>query len=45
MTDFLATATAGLLAEEHADPWGGDRHPSVGDCIRVILEQEWAHLR
>ena len=46
VTDFLATATAELLAEERKDPWGdGDWHPSVGDCIRVILEEEWAHLR
>jgi hypothetical protein len=45
VTDFLATATAELLAEEREDPWGGDWHPSVGDCIRVILEEEWAHLR
>ena len=34
-----------LLAEEREDPWGGDWRPSVGDCIRVILEEEWAHLR
>ncbi|WP_299165081.1 DinB family protein [uncultured Arthrobacter sp.] len=46
VTDFLATATADLLAEEREDPWGGgDWRPSVGDCIRVILEEEWAHLR
>jgi hypothetical protein len=46
MTDFLATATAQLLAEERENPWGGgDWHPSVGDCIRIILEEEWAHLR
>ncbi len=45
VTDFLATATDELLAEEREDPWGGDWHPSVGDCIRVILEEEWAHLR
>ena len=47
VTDFLATATADLLAEQRADPWndGGDWRPSVGDCIRVILEEEWAHLR
>ncbi len=24
---------------------GDDWHPSVGDCVRVILEEEWAHLR
>ncbi|WP_336708013.1 DinB family protein [Oerskovia sp. USHLN155] len=46
LTEFLATATPGLLAEERDDPWGGeDWHPTVGDCVRVILEEEWAHLR
>lgn len=25
--------------------WGGEWRPTVGDCIRVILEEEWAHLR
>lgn len=46
VTEFLRTATAELLAEERSDPWGGtDWYPSVGDCIRVILEEEWAHLR
>ncbi|GAA4744256.1 hypothetical protein GCM10023350_31190 [Nocardioides endophyticus] len=46
VTDFLATATVELLAEEREDPWGGgDWRPSVGDCMRVILEEEWAHLR
>ena len=46
VTEFLATATPELLAEERDNPWGGDDwHPSVGDCIRVILEEEWAHLR
>jgi hypothetical protein len=46
VTEFLDTATPQLLAEERENPWGGgDWHPSVGDCIRVILEEEWAHLR
>ena len=45
VTDFLATVTPALLAEERQDPWGGDWHPTVGDCVRVILEEEWAHLR
>ena len=46
VTDFLATATPELLAEERDNPWGGgDWHPSVGNCVRVILEEEWAHLR
>jgi hypothetical protein len=46
VTDFLATATAELLAEERDDPWGSsDWRPTVGDCVRVVLEEEWAHLR
>ncbi len=46
VTDYLATATPELLAEERTNPWGGDDwRPTVGDCIRVILEEEWAHLR
>ena len=45
VTDFLATVTPEQLAEQREDPWGGDWHPTVGDCIRVILEEEWAHLR
>lgn len=47
VTDFLAAATPELLAEERDNPWSpdGDWHPTVGDCLRVILEEEWAHLR
>ena len=47
VTDFLATATPDLLAEERSNPWGGgdDWRPTVGDCVRVILEEERAHLR
>lgn len=46
VTDFLAAATPELLDEERDNPWGGDDwHPTVGDCVRVILEEEWAHLR
>lgn len=47
VTDFLDTATPELLAEPRANPWDGsdDWHPTVGDCVRVILEEEWAHLR
>jgi hypothetical protein len=46
VTDFLAGATPELLTEERENPWGGgDWRPTVGDCIRVILEEEWAHLR
>ena len=45
VTDFLAEVTPELLAEERDDPWGSDWKPTVGDCVRVILEEEWAHLR
>jgi hypothetical protein len=45
VTEFLDGATDELLAEERDDPWGSDWHPTVGDCVRVILEEEWAHLR
>lgn len=45
VTDFLADVTPEQLAEERNDPWGFDWHPTVGDCLRVILEEEWAHLR
>ncbi|HET7901624.1 MAG TPA: DinB family protein [Candidatus Nanopelagicales bacterium] len=45
VTDFLAGATPELLAQERDDPWGGGWTPTVGDCVRVILEEEWAHLR
>jgi len=44
--DFLAAVTADELAQERENPWGGDGwRPTVGDCLRVILEEEWAHLR
>ena len=45
VTDFLAAVTPVALAEERDDPWGGGWKPTVGDCTRVILEEEWAHLR
>lgn len=45
VTDYLDTVTPELLAENRRDPWGGDWQPTVGDCLRTILEEEWAHLR
>lgn len=46
VTELLASVTPELLAEERRNPWGGDDwKPTVGDCVRVILEEEWAHLR
>ena len=46
VTDFLASVSVETLAEQRNNPWGGDDwRPTVGDCIRVILEEERAHLR
>ncbi|MEO1058996.1 MAG: DinB family protein [Actinomycetota bacterium] len=46
VTEFLAGATPALLAEERNNPWGVEGWQlTVGDCVRVILEEEWAHLR
>ena len=45
VTDHLATLTPEVLAEHVDSPWGGSWKPTVGDCVRVILEEEWAHLR
>lgn len=46
VTSFLDAVTQDTLGEVRRDPWGGDDWtPSVGDCLRVILEEEWAHLR
>ena len=45
VSDFLADITPEVLAEERDGPWGGSWRPTVGDCVRVILEEEWAHLR
>ena len=45
VTDFLATATGAPRRGTRQPVGGDDWHPTVGDCIRVILEEEWAHLR
>lgn len=47
VTDFLAGVTQEQLDEPRDNPWGPDDDwkPTVGDCVRVILEEEWAHLR
>lgn len=45
MTDHLAAVTVEELDVERRDPWGSGWTPTVGDCLRVVLEEEWAHLR
>lgn len=43
--EFLATVTPEQLAEERESPWSGDWRPTVRECVGVILEEWWAHLR
>ncbi|NLT26379.1 MAG: DinB family protein [Microbacteriaceae bacterium] len=47
VAEALARATPELLDEPRRNPWDpdGEWRPMVGDCLRVILEEEWAHLR
>ncbi|GAA1331095.1 DinB family protein [Brachybacterium rhamnosum] len=46
VTRFLESVSPAQLDEERADPWGSTLwRPTVGDCLRTILEEEWAHLR
>ena len=47
VTQFLATVAPATLGEQRPNPWmpDADWKPTVGDCVRVILEEEWAHLR
>lgn len=47
VTDYLAGVTQAELDAPASNPWGDedDWVPTAGDCIRVILEEEWAHLR
>lgn len=47
VTDYLASATQEQLDRPASNPWDpdGDWTPTEGDCIRVVLEEEWAHLR
>lgn len=46
VTAYLESVSAAQLEEDRDDPWGDSGwHPTVGDCLRTILEEEWAHLR
>jgi uncharacterized glyoxalase superfamily protein PhnB len=42
---FIADATPTLLAELRPNPWAPEHAMSVRDCIGVILNEEWEHLR
>jgi hypothetical protein len=44
--DFLAGVTPGELATKRPNPWGESEYPQTTlSCLRVILEEEWEHLR
>ncbi len=47
LTDVLQSITAERLEERCPNPWSSDpaRRMTVGACLRVILNEEWAHLR
>lgn len=47
VADYLGRLTQEELDEPRDHPWGpaDDWKPTVGDCIRAILEEEWAHVR
>ncbi|MDG4797606.1 DinB family protein [Micromonospora sp. WMMD1082] len=43
--DFLATVTPQLLAEPRPTAWSPEHEASVLDCLHVIFDEEWEHLR
>ncbi|MFC7407081.1 DinB family protein [Georgenia alba] len=43
--DFLAAATADLLAEPRPNPHDPDHDETVLSCLHTILEEEWEHHR
>lgn len=42
---FIANSTTATLAELRPNPWAPEHAMTVRDCIRVILNEEWEHLR
>ena len=43
--DFLDGVTAEDLEGERANPWAPQYPETVGACLRVIINEEWEHLR
>jgi len=43
--DFIATVTPEDLEVPRTNPWAPDRHETTRQCLRVILEEGWEHLR
>ena len=43
--DFLATVTDEVLDEERRNPHNPANAETVRQCVHVILEESWEHLR
>jgi hypothetical protein len=43
--DYLAAVTPEELTTTRPHPWGGERPPTVLECLRVIFDEEWHHHR
>ncbi|MBE7372709.1 DinB family protein [Dermacoccus barathri] len=43
--EFLASVDDAGLDEERRHPWSPEYPETVRSCFRVILEEEWEHLR
>jgi hypothetical protein len=43
--DFLAVVTDEQLDHTHPSPWSPTHRETTRQCLQVILEEEWEHLR
>lgn len=45
VSDFLVEVTPQQLTDVHAAPWDPSHQVTTLDCLHVILDEEWEHLR
>jgi hypothetical protein len=45
MREFFAGVTDAGLDEERPDPHDPDRTETVRQCVQVVMEESWEHLR
>ena len=43
--DYLATVTPEVLAESRPNAWAPEYDETTLQCLHVILNEEWEHLR
>lgn len=43
--DYLATVDPATLEEMRPNPWAPEHQESVRNCLHVILNEEWEHMR